>query len=50
MFENARGAAVVAASDLARARSFYEGMLGLTPEEVQDEAQTRDLPVGRACR
>ena len=31
MFENATGAAVVAASDLARARSFYEGVLGLSP-------------------
>ena len=29
MFENARAAAVIAASDLARARSFYEGVLGL---------------------
>lgn len=32
MFENARGAAVVAASDIARARSFYEGVLGLSPD------------------
>ncbi|KRA23989.1 hypothetical protein ASD65_05805 [Microbacterium sp. Root61] len=39
MFENARGAAVIAASDLARARSFYEGVLGLTPDEVQDDAE-----------
>ncbi|MGZ8803905.1 MAG: VOC family protein [Microbacterium sp.] len=38
MFENARGAAVVAASDLARARSFYEDVLGLKPEEIQEEA------------
>ena len=39
MFENARGVAVIAASDLDRARSFYEGMLGLTPEEIQEEAE-----------
>ncbi|HEX5730213.1 VOC family protein [Microbacterium sp.] len=39
MFEQSRGTAVIAASDLARARSFYEGTLGLTPEEVQDEAE-----------
>ena len=32
MFENARGAAVVAASDLSRARSFYEGVLGLSQD------------------
>lgn len=32
MFENATGFAVVAASDLARARSFYEDVLGLSPE------------------
>jgi predicted enzyme related to lactoylglutathione lyase len=40
MFEQARGVAVIAASDLARARSFYEGTFDLTPEEVQEEAQT----------
>ncbi|WP_345802672.1 VOC family protein [Microbacterium sp. AZCO] len=40
MFENARGAAVLAASDLARARSFYEGVLGLQAvEESPEEAQ-----------
>ncbi len=39
MFEQSRGTAVIAASDLARARSFYEGTLGLSPEEVQDEAE-----------
>ena len=33
MFEEAQGAAVIAASDLARARSFYEGVLGLTVAE-----------------
>jgi catechol 2,3-dioxygenase-like lactoylglutathione lyase family enzyme len=38
MFENARGAAVIAASDFARARSFYEGVLGLkAAEESPDE-------------
>ena len=37
MFENARGAAVVAASDLGRARSFYEGVLGLQVEETMEE-------------
>ncbi|SFS17802.1 Glyoxalase-like domain-containing protein [Microbacterium sp. cf046] len=41
MFENARGAGVIAASDLERARSFYEGVLGLSPAEespADDEA------------
>lgn len=40
MFENAQGAAVVAAKDLARARAFYEGVLELTPEPTpaEDEA------------
>lgn len=37
MFEDARGAAVIAASDLARARSFYEGVLGLVAEQVEEE-------------
>jgi predicted enzyme related to lactoylglutathione lyase len=37
MFENAQGAAVIAAKDLARAKSFYEGVLGLTPEETPSE-------------
>ncbi|MCR2762424.1 VOC family protein [Microbacterium sp. zg.B48] len=40
MFEDARGMAAIAASDLARARSFYEGVLGLTPEEIQEDAET----------
>jgi len=40
MFEQARGVAVIAASDLGRARSFYEGALGLTPEEIQEDAET----------
>lgn len=40
MFENARGAAVIAASDLARAREFYEGVLGLkSVEGSMDEEQ-----------
>ena len=35
-----RGAAVIAASDLARARSFYEGVLGLkVAEESPDQAE-----------
>ena len=38
MFENARGAAVVAASDLARARSFYEGVLGLKVSEESPDS------------
>lgn len=38
MFEGARGTAVIAVSDLARARSFYEGVLGVTPDEIQEEA------------
>jgi predicted enzyme related to lactoylglutathione lyase len=37
MFENAQGAAVIAAKDLARAKSFYEGVLGLTPEDTPAE-------------
>ncbi len=37
MFENAQGAAVVAAKDLARARAFYEGVLELTPEPTPSE-------------
>jgi predicted enzyme related to lactoylglutathione lyase len=40
MFEDARGAAVIAASDLARARKFYEEVLELEPEEVQEEASS----------
>ena len=37
MFEDARGVAVIAASDLNRARSFYEGVLGLAvAEEIPD--------------
>ncbi len=40
MFEGARGTAVIAVSDLARARSFYEGMFGLTPDEIQEEDQS----------
>lgn len=32
MFENATGSAVLAASDLARARSFYEEVLELKPD------------------
>jgi predicted enzyme related to lactoylglutathione lyase len=39
MFENAQAAAVLAASDFARARSFYEDVLGLTPVEASDEDQ-----------
>jgi predicted enzyme related to lactoylglutathione lyase len=38
MFESARGTAVIAVSDLARARAFYEGVFGLSPDEVQEEA------------
>ena len=38
MFENARGAAVIAASDLARARSFYEGVLGLKVSEESPDS------------
>lgn len=37
MFENAQGAAVVAAKDLGRAREFYEGVLELTPEPTPSE-------------
>lgn len=37
MFENAQGAAVLAAKDLDRAKRFYEGVLGLTPEPTPSE-------------
>lgn len=37
MFENAQGAAVLAASDFARARSFYEDVLGLQAVEASPE-------------
>jgi catechol 2,3-dioxygenase-like lactoylglutathione lyase family enzyme len=37
MFENATGAAVIAASDLARARAFYENTLGLTRDTTYPE-------------
>jgi len=46
MFENARGSAVVAASDLARARSFYEGVLGLKPVESFDEEEAVTYTLG----
>lgn len=39
MFEDARGAAVVAASDIQRARSFYENVLGLTPYDENLDAE-----------
>ncbi|WES64845.1 hypothetical protein P0L94_01955 [Microbacter sp. GSS18] len=35
MFEGAQGWAIIAASDLARARGFYEGVLGLAQTEEQ---------------
>lgn len=35
MFEGAQGWAIVAAADLARAREFYEGVLGFSPAEEQ---------------
>jgi catechol 2,3-dioxygenase-like lactoylglutathione lyase family enzyme len=38
VFEHAHGAAVIAAADIDRARSFYEGTLGLTPEEVPPDS------------
>lgn len=38
MFESARGSAVIAVSDLARARSFYEGVFGLSADEVMEDA------------
>jgi catechol 2,3-dioxygenase-like lactoylglutathione lyase family enzyme len=40
VFEDARGMGVIAASDLARARSFYEGVLGLEPVEVQPDEES----------
>jgi catechol 2,3-dioxygenase-like lactoylglutathione lyase family enzyme len=39
VFEDARGAAVVAAADLERARSFYENVLGLTPYDENAGAE-----------
>ncbi|GAA1959444.1 glyoxalase/bleomycin resistance/dioxygenase family protein [Microbacterium deminutum] len=40
MFEGARGTAVIAAADIERARSFYEDVLGLAPEEVLPDAES----------
>ena len=40
MFEGARGTAVIAVSDLARARSFYEEVFGLTPDDINEEDQS----------
>ena len=37
MLSNLEIYAVVPASDLGRAREFYEGKLGLTPDEERDE-------------
>lgn len=37
MFEGAQGVAILAAADISRARSFYEGVLGLTPTDVQED-------------
>lgn len=50
MFENARAMAVLAASDIRRARAFYEETLGLSPERVFPDAQSviyrlADVPV-----
>ncbi|WP_344094612.1 VOC family protein [Microbacterium deminutum] len=40
VFEGARGTAVIAAADIERARSFYEDVLGLAPEEVLPDAES----------
>lgn len=37
MFENAHGAAVIAAKDLDRAKEFYGGVLGLPREDTPSE-------------
>jgi len=37
MLQKSRAAATIPASDLARARAFYEGKLGLTPDPDADE-------------
>lgn len=47
MFENAQGVAVIAASDFERARSFYEDVLGLEPEDVQEAAQAVTYRLGQ---
>jgi predicted enzyme related to lactoylglutathione lyase len=46
MFEQARGIAVIAASDLARARGFYEGVLGLSPQESPAEDEMAMYTLG----
>lgn len=46
VFEDARGVAVVAASDLERARAFYEGVLGLEPVEFVGEEESVTYEVG----
>jgi catechol 2,3-dioxygenase-like lactoylglutathione lyase family enzyme len=46
VFEDARGSAVIAAADIERARSFYEGVLGLTPEEEFPDGESVIYRVG----
>jgi catechol 2,3-dioxygenase-like lactoylglutathione lyase family enzyme len=46
VFEDARGVGVIAASDLARARSFYEGVLGLEPVETQPDEESVTYRLG----
>ena len=46
MFEDARGSAVIAAADIDRARSFYEGVLGLVPEEEPPDEESVIYRVG----
>jgi catechol 2,3-dioxygenase-like lactoylglutathione lyase family enzyme len=46
VFENARAAAVIAVSDLKRARGFYEGVLGLSVEEDHPETESVIYRVG----
>jgi predicted enzyme related to lactoylglutathione lyase len=46
MFEGARGVAVLAASDHARARSFYEDVLGFEPFQVMEDTGSVMYMVG----
>lgn len=46
MLESARGTAVIAASDIDRARSFYEGVLGLKRDETRSDDETAFYQLG----
>ena len=46
VFDEVHGVAVIAVSELERARGFYEGVLGFAPEEIQEEAESVVYRVG----